>query len=1346
MLSARKSHMKRSLLSIILICAALSANVPPNTDGTERAAAMTGLANDTRGEVTLNVLGIGATAITGGRSHTCALTTDGGVKCWGSNDYGQLGDGTTTHRSMPVNVTGLGSGVAAIAAGESFTCALTTGGGVKCWGWNVAWQLGDGTTTNRSTPVNVIGLSSGVAAIALGWYHACALTTAGGVKCWGHNDSGQLGDGTTTNRSTPVDVTGLDSGVAAIAAGSWHSCALTTAGGAKCWGWNGHGQLGDGTSSSKYTPIGVSGLSTGVAAIVAGQEHTCALTTDGGAKCWGESLFGQLGNGGTTRRTTPDDVTGLGSGVAAIAVGGMLTCALTTSGGIKCWGDNSYGQLGDGTDTARYTPVDVTGLGSGVAAISVSPVHACALMASGGAKCWGANTVGQLGNGTTNSWNTSVDVTGLGSGMAAIAAGVSQTCAVNSGGGVMCWGDNYYGQVGDGTNIRRSTPVAVTGLGSGVAAIAAGSYHTCNLATGGGVKCWGYNLSGQLGNGTSTNRKTPVDVTGLGSGVIAIAAGAFHTCALTSGGGAKCWGSNAYSQLGDGTSANRYAPVNVTGLESGVAAIAAGGRHTCALTSSGGVKCWGSNGYGQLGDGTNTQRSTSVDVAGLGSGVVAITAGEYHTCALTSASGVKCWGYNSSGRLGDGTSTNRSTPVDVTGLGSVVSSIAAGGPHTCALTAGGGVKCWGDNTLGQLGDGTTSSKSTPVGVTGLGSGVATIAAGGLHSCALTHGGGVKCWGDNTTGQLGTNPGWTPADVSGLAGITCDPQDTTDTDGDGLLDTWEVCGYDANLDGVVDVNLPALGARPFHKDIFVEIDYMVDPGLCTFLGCVFGHSHRPKPEAIAIVVQSFARAPVSNPDGSLGISLHVEVDNSISHRNHLATSGENWKTALNRLKDEEGRFISYKKAIYHYALFAHYISEAEARYSGVSANQDGPLFDLGASDFLVSLGGSLGFETVSNQAGTFMHELGHNLGLRHGGADELIRKPNYLSVMNYSFQNTGLRYMGADGLFDYSRFGNIPSLDENHLNEAVGLNGGSAIEGYGTRWGCTGLPGILNPSPTVDNANGQVNWDCGLVGTGEDVRADINADTYYSVLLSSDDWSRLVFDGGAIGLDRPGSSARLSRPTSDSLIEELTIEEDAKLIRQYRVALRGGGEVVASISVTTTSFITVANLGALTTTVAISRDSGGTWFDLSSLPVSVTLAPSMSIAYPLTMTVPATRSTQITSSAAIWATPLESPLMGDVARLNAMIGPLARYDAAPVRGFGPYTVTFSDASIGQIASRVWSFGDGFTSTVVNPSHFYAVPGVYTATLAVMGPDGTDVTTGASRIEMVLLRIFVPMALR
>jgi alpha-tubulin suppressor-like RCC1 family protein len=382
-------------------------------------------------------------AISAGGQHSCTLTTGGGVRCWGRNGEGELGNGTTTGpescaftggsiacSTTPVDVTGLASGVTAISGGLHHTCALTTAGGVKCWGANYAGQLGDGTTTDSSTPVDVLGLTSGVAAISTGGYenHTCAVTTAGRVKCWGDNFRGQLGDGTTTNSSTPVDVIGL-SGVAAVSAGYGHTCALTTAGGVKCWGANYYGQLGDGQACGSdhcLAPVDVTALSGSVAAISAGGGHTCAITTAGGLKCWGVNANGELGDGqacGNSYCLAAVDALGLTSGVASVSASNTNTCAVTTAGGAKCWGYNGDGQLGNGTFSNSYTPVDVTGLTTGAASVSLGIFDACALTTTGGVRCWGWNHLGQLGNGTNTGPQSCfgyacssipVDVVGLG--------------------------------------------------------------------------------------------------------------------------------------------------------------------------------------------------------------------------------------------------------------------------------------------------------------------------------------------------------------------------------------------------------------------------------------------------------------------------------------------------------------------------------------------------------------------------------------------------------------------------------------------------------------------------------------------------------------------------------------------------------------------------------------------------------------------------------------------------------------------------------------------------------------------------------------------------------------------
>jgi alpha-tubulin suppressor-like RCC1 family protein len=358
-----------------------------------------------------------------------------------------------------------------------------------------------------TVPVTASPPAAGSAvAISAGLAHTCALTGTRGVKCWGSNGHDELGNGMRSDSRIPVGVSGLRTGIAAIAAGIRHHCALTRAGGVKCWGHTSPGTLGDGTNIRRFRPVDVVGLSR-VAAIAAGHDHTCALTSTGGVKCWGYNRFGSLGDGTTADRWAPVDVVGMSSGVTAIAAGFGQSCALTSVGGVKCWG--SVG--GD-----RSTPADVPGLSTGVTAIATAGSHSCALMRGGRVKCWGRNSNGQLGDGTLTDRSTPVDVVGLGGGVTAIGTGAGATCALVLTGAVRCWGLNDHGQLGDGTTVNRPTPTVVSGLGRGVAAIALGSFHGCALTNRGGVKCWGSNASGQLGDGTTVDRRTATGVVGLG--------------------------------------------------------------------------------------------------------------------------------------------------------------------------------------------------------------------------------------------------------------------------------------------------------------------------------------------------------------------------------------------------------------------------------------------------------------------------------------------------------------------------------------------------------------------------------------------------------------------------------------------------------------------------------------------------------------------------------------------------------------------------------------------------------------------------------------------------------------
>lgn len=341
-------------------------------------------------------------------------------------------------------------------------------------------------------------------------WHTCARRNDGRALCWGRNNNGQLGDASTTDRSTPVNV--LDSTWTQISAGSTHTCGLRSGGSVICWGNNYSGQLGNGTVTNLIRPGTTSITGLNAVEVRAGGSHTCARRADGTLACWGSNSGGQLGNGSRTEEPTtrPFNVSSIAD-ATQLALGSNHTCALRATGEVACWGHNSQGQVGTGSTTSYVmTPTTVAGL-SDVVEVSAGNALTCARRATGEVVCWGENQYGQIGDGTTTRRPSPTPVMGL-TNATAIAAGQTHACALRSGGQVVCWGQNNFGQLGDGSMADRSTAVAVVGLSA--RSITAGSSHTCARRMTGESVCWGYNYYGQLGVGSTTNQSMPgADIT-----------------------------------------------------------------------------------------------------------------------------------------------------------------------------------------------------------------------------------------------------------------------------------------------------------------------------------------------------------------------------------------------------------------------------------------------------------------------------------------------------------------------------------------------------------------------------------------------------------------------------------------------------------------------------------------------------------------------------------------------------------------------------------------------------------------------------------------------------------------
>lgn len=369
-----------------------------------------------------------------------------------------------------------------------------------------------------STPISVASnpAITSTSKIVAGNGHTCALSLVGEVQCWGRNDSGQLGNGNTTNSNTSVTITSISGPVTALAAGDTHTCALTSAGSVECWGNNAHGQLGDGTTTNSSTPVTVTGLGGRITALAAGNGHTCVLNGPGTVQCWGWNIVGQLGNGDTIDSTNPVRVTGLSGQATALTAGPTHTCAVTSAGDVQCWGSNSNGELGNGSalPNTSITPVTVPNLNGMVTTLQAGFLYTCALSSTGTVQCWGYNYNGQLGNGSTSNISPAVTVTGLSGFAMGLTAGGQHTCALLSTGVVQCWGINSSSELGNGNTTSSATPVTVKGLTELASAVAAGFSHTCAVSITGAVQCWGLNNSGQLGNGGNINSATPVTVIG----------------------------------------------------------------------------------------------------------------------------------------------------------------------------------------------------------------------------------------------------------------------------------------------------------------------------------------------------------------------------------------------------------------------------------------------------------------------------------------------------------------------------------------------------------------------------------------------------------------------------------------------------------------------------------------------------------------------------------------------------------------------------------------------------------------------------------------------------------------
>lgn len=648
-------------------------------------------------------LASGRLAVAGGP--TFAIRDDAALVSWGSGAS-----------DLPTQV-GASTDWMRVATGGGHHCAIDTMGALFCWGDGRDGKLGLGADRSDRVSPTQVGSETGWVDVSLGAFHTCGIR-AGALFCWGEGDSGKLGLGDEGSRDVPTQV-GSATDWTAVTAGGAHTCGIR-AGQLWCWGWNATSALGSPTlptSTPTLAPARI-GVDTDWAVVRAGDYHTCGLRLDGSLWCWGRVP------GTGTEPSSPTRV-GTSHGWSALDAGDRSTCGVD-AGGLYCWGENGFGQLGDGTQITRAAPTRIGSASDWVEA-GIGGTHACAMRAGGAVSCWGARA-SHLGDGVVLGASVPTRVGTRTDWARVMSGGADYTCASTMDGALWCWGITpWFG--GGAAPVPRAEPTQLgTQLGWSVLP-QGGNNHLCAIRADGGLWCWGSGVYGRLGVGSLSSFGLPQPVGGTTT-FRDVAPGDLHTCAVTSAGHLQCWGYNNAGTLGSPSVSQTWVPIEV-GTDTTWSDVGSGYWGSCATRTDGTLWCWGS------GTGTAPTR------IGTASDWRSVEAQRTQTCAITTSGALHCGSFTSLTRVG---------------LDSDWAKVSISGAiHTCGVRTSGSLWCFGANDEGQLGDGTSVGRTLP---TRVGTGVdwADVAAGGGpssgHTCAIRTDGTLWCWGDDRSGQLG----------------------------------------------------------------------------------------------------------------------------------------------------------------------------------------------------------------------------------------------------------------------------------------------------------------------------------------------------------------------------------------------------------------------------------------------------------------------------------------------------------------------------------------------------------------------------------------------------------------
>ena len=761
----------------------------------------------------------------------CLVTGENTPYCWGNGNSGMNGDRTSSTRTTPNQVyTGDMKDSIFIDGGGYHVCSIDTNSQAWCWGKNTYGQVGDSTNTERNSPVKVKNLESNVIQISVSNERSCALNSNFEIYCWGRNNYGQSGFSGLGYSYTPVMMEGFGQmKPIMISTAQHHTCALIDNGSIACYGRASQGEMGDGSNSETLNQMRWPTLPQGKTAISidSGYGHICAIMNDLSVYCWGNNGNGQIGNGFTGYVSTPTQILDSSYQVVGISLDYASSCAWLKNGSALCWGLNNYGHLGIGNTTQMNNPAYVRYHqfypDAKIVMMDMGYMNACALYDNYGVSCWGRNagSVHGMGDGTANDrnypytfvtnfepkssvlsqdltfiqgypeslkldylgWNAEVYASPqLPSGLSFDASNLTleyDGSNLQSGSFNIFVIDSFGNQTVkinySSTEIIKQEGRVVTDLllnssaneilsNPQVNSIEAGQHHVCITESDGGMKCWGYSNHGQVGYGSTSNQIHPIDYQknyGSNMEIHQVSLGRAHSCGIDSEDELLCWGYSGQYQNGYNTGQYQYPYKFWNGASNihytPIATISAGADYNCAIKYDSNVWCWGKNTHGQVGDGTTAGYSnpTMVDFP---SGVSAksISAGGDHTCIISQDDDLYCWGLNSNGQLGLGNTTSSSYPIKVQISGSrSVLAVSTGNAHTCAILDDYSIQCWGDNDYGQIGDGTTDDRNQPTTVILSGQNdPIQISSGYRSTCALFEDGKLQCWGQNNYGQLG----------------------------------------------------------------------------------------------------------------------------------------------------------------------------------------------------------------------------------------------------------------------------------------------------------------------------------------------------------------------------------------------------------------------------------------------------------------------------------------------------------------------------------------------------------------------------------------------------------------